>query len=106
MGVLGLILAAFAWAMVFPVLARYTQKTPALLKNAVTVALTNPHIVLLGWAAALLFPAMTLAGDTAAFFAIPCWALLGGTLPALVMQLLLRPVYRRLEQPQDGQEHP
>ena len=57
----------------------------------------NPHIVLLGWAAALVFPALVLVKEAFLILSTPGWLLVGGGLPALTVQLLLRPVYARLE---------
>lgn len=98
-GVLGLIVLLCALMLVFPLLARYTQGTLSLLKSAVVLSFTNPHVVLAGYAAAALFPALALLNARLLIIATPGWLLLGGGLTALVVQLLLRPVYARLEKP-------
>lgn len=96
-GVLGLVIAACIVTMAFPLLARYTQRVPEVLKSALLLGLTNPHIPLAGWAAALVFPALVLLNDHLIIIAPPAWLLIGTTLAALVIQLLLRPVYAKLE---------
>ena len=101
-GVLGLVITACIATMAFPLLARYTQRVPGILKSALLISLTNPHIPLAGWAAALVFPALVLLNDHLIVIATPAWLLIGTTLAALIIQLLLRPVYAKLETSTSG----
>ena len=96
-GILGLILTVCVLTLVFPLLARYTQSIPALLKSALLLSMTNPHVVIAGCAATLLFPVLVLLNESFLVIAIPAWLLVGGALAALTVQLMLKPVYARLE---------
>lgn len=97
-GILGALAVLGMLTLSFPLLARYTQSTLDLLRNALLLSLGNLWIVLAGAAAALALPALTLWQAALGTVAIPMWVLTGGSLSALVVQLLLRRVYARLEQ--------
>ena len=104
-GVVGLICIAAIWTMAFPLMIRYRTPFGKLLKNAFLLALTNPHIVLAGVAAAALFPAVGFVENVRIrMIAIPGFFLLGGVLPALAVQLLMRRVYERLESDTNREE--
>lgn len=96
-GVLGVIAAVFTLSLAFPVLTRYRLPLKTVLKNALLLSLSNPHIVLTGLAAAALFPVLGALNVYLRIIATPGWVLLGGGLPVLVQQLLMRKVYARLE---------
>ena len=96
-GVLGMIAGVFTLALAFPVLTRYRLPLRTVLKNAALLSLANPHIVLVGLAAAALFPALIVWNIDLLVIAVPGWVLLGGGLPVLAEQLLMRKVYARLE---------
>lgn len=66
-------------------------------ENALLLSLSNPHVVLMGLAAAALFPVLGALNVYLRIIATPGWVLLGGGLPVLVQQLLMRKVYARLE---------
>lgn len=96
-GVLGLIAAVFIQSLAFPVMTRYRLGLGTVLKNALLLSLANPHVVLAGLAAAVLFPVLGWLSVNLTIIAVPGWILLGGSLPALVRELLMRKVYARLE---------
>lgn len=96
-GVLGLIAGVFTLSLVFPVLTRYRLGLGTVLKNAFLLSLANPYVVLAGLAAAVLFPVLGWLSINLTIIAVPGWLLLGGSLPALVRELLMRKVYARLE---------
>ena len=96
-GVLGVIAAVFTLSLAIPVLTRYCLPLKTVLKNALLLSLSNPHIVLTGLAAAALFPVLGALNVYLRIIATPGWVLLGGGLPVLVQQLLMRKVYARLE---------
>lgn len=96
-GILGTIAVLGSATLVFPLLARYTQTTMQLLKSALLLAVGNIWIVIAGCLTAVMFPALTLWKASFGIVAIPMWILTGGSLSALVVQLLLRPVYAKLE---------
>jgi uncharacterized membrane protein YesL len=103
-GVLGIIVAIFSLSLAFPMLTRYRLPLKAVLKNALLLSLSNPHIVLMGLAAAALFPVLGTLNVYLRIIATPGWVLLGGGLPVLVQQLLMRKVYARLEAGQITEE--
>lgn len=102
-GVLGLIAGVFTLSLAFPVLTRYRLGLKTVLKNAFLLSLANPHVVLAGLAAAVLFPVLGWLSINLTIIAVPGWMLLGGSLPALVRELLMRKVYARLEAGQNTQ---
>lgn len=101
-GVLGLIAAVFIQSLAFPVMTRYRLGLGTVLKNALLLSLANPHVVLAGLAAAVLFPVLGRLSVNLTIIAVPGWILLGGSLPALVRELLMRKVYARLEAGQNA----
>lgn len=103
-GVLGMIAGVFTLTLAFPVLTRYRLSLRTVLKNAALLSLANPHIVLVGLAAAALFPALIVWNIDLLVIAVPGWVLLGGGLPVLAEQLLMRKVYARLEAGQITEE--
>ena len=103
-GVLGMIAGVFTLTLAFPVLTRYRLPLRTVLKNAALLSLANPHIVLVGLAAAALFPALIVWNIDLLGIAVPGWVLLGGGLPVLAEQLLMRKVYARLEAGQITEE--
>ena len=103
-GVLGMIAAVFTLSLAFPVLTRYRLPLRTVLKNAVILSFANPHIALAGLAAAALFPVLGMLNVYLRIVAMPGWLLLGGGLPALVEQLLMRRVYARLEAGENTEE--
>ena len=103
-GVLGMIAGVFTLTQAFPVLTRYRLPLRTVLKNAALLSLANPHIVLVGLAAAALFPALIVWNIDLLVIAVPGWVLLGGGLPVLAEQLLMRKVYARLEAGQITEE--
>ena len=103
-GVLGMIAGVFTLTLAFPVLTRYRLPLRTVLKNAARLSLANPHIVLVGLAAAALFPALIVWNIDLLVIAVPGWVLLGGGLPVLAEQLLMRKVYARLEAGQITEE--
>ena len=103
-GVLGMIAAVMTLSLAFPVLTRYRLPLRTVLKNAALLSLANPHIVLVGLAAAALFPALIVWNIDLLVIAVPGWVLLGGGLPVLAEQLLMRKVYARLEAGQITEE--
>lgn len=103
-GVLGMIMGVFTLTLAFPVLTRYRLPLRTVLKNAVLLSLANPHVVLVGLAAAALFPALIVWNIDLLVIAVPGWVLLGGGLPVLAEQLLMRKVYARLEAGQITEE--
>lgn len=96
-GALGMIASIFTLSLTFPVLTRYRLPLRAVLKNALVLSLANPHIVLADLAAAALFPVLGALNIYLRIIATPLWLLLGGGLPVLAQQLLMRKVYARLE---------
>lgn len=102
-GVLGLIGGIFTLSLAFPVLTRYRLTLGTVLKNALLLSLANPHIVLAGLAAAALFPVLGWLSINLTILAVPGWILLGGALPALVQEVLMRRVFIRLEAGQNTQ---
>ena len=103
-GVLGMIAGVFTLTLAFQVLTRYRLPLRTVLKNAALLSLANPHIVLVGLAAAALFPALIVWNIDLLVIAVPGWVLLGGGLPVLAEQLLMRKVYARLEAGQITEE--
>lgn len=102
LGVLGLIAAVFIQSLAFPVMTRYRLGLGTVLKNALLLSLANPHVVLAGLAAAALFPVLGWLSVNLTIIAVPGWILLGGSLPSLVRELLMRKVYARLEAGQNS----
>ena len=102
--VLGMIAGVFTLTLAFPVLTRSRLPLRTVLKNAALLSLANPHIVLVGLAAAALFPALIVWNIDLLVIAVPGWVLLGGGLPVLAEQLLMRKVYARLEAGQITEE--
>ena len=96
-GVLGMIAGVFTLTLAFPVLTRYRLPLKMVLKDAALLSLANPHIVIAGLAAAALFPALGAWNIDLMIIAVPGWVMLGGGLPVLVQQLLMRKIYARLE---------
>lgn len=96
-GALGMIAAVFTLTMAYPLLTRYRMRLSTVLRNALLLSLSNPHIVLAGLAAAALFPLLGSLNIYLRIIATPGWLLLGCGLPVLVEQLLMRRVYARLE---------
>ena len=84
--------------MAFPLMARYQVSFPVLLKNALLLAVANPHVILAHAAVAAVLPVLVALNGNFLVYAVPIWIFAGGAVPALVIQLLLRPVYARLEQ--------
>ena len=103
-GVLGLIAGVFILSMAFPVLTRYQLPLKMVLKNAALLSLAKPYIVLAGLAAAALFPALGAWNIELLVIAVPGWVLLGGSLPVLAVQLLMRKVFAQLEDGQNAGE--
>ena len=56
-----------------------------------------------GLAATALFPALGAWNIDLMIIAVPGWVMLGGGLPVLVQQLLMRKIYARLEEDQNGE---
>lgn len=104
LGVLGLILGVFTLTFAFPVLTRYQLPLKTVLKNSVLLSLANPHIVLLGLAAAILFPLLGWLSINLLIIAVPGELLLGASLPTFTIHLFLRKVYARLEDVQRTEE--
>ena len=102
-GVLGMIAAVFMLSLAFPVLTRYRLPLKMVLKDAALLSLANPHIVIAGLAATALFPALGAWNIDLMIIAVPGWVMLGGGLPVLVQQLLMRKIYARLEEGQSGE---
>ena len=100
-GVLGLILGIFTLSFAFPVLTRYQLPLKIVLKNAVLLSLSKPHIALAQLTAAAVFPALGWLSINLLIIAVPGELLLGYSLPAFVVQRLMQKVYARLE---DGQK--
>lgn len=96
-GVIGMLLTACVMTFLFPILARYNQPFTLLWKNALLLSLMNPHIVIAGCAAAFLFPGIVLWNNQLIAIATPAWILVGGALAALVVQILLKKVFSKLE---------
>ena len=84
--------------LAFPMMVRYQVPFFRLLKNSLLLALSNPHIILTYAASAAALPVLAVLNGNFLFYAVPVWIFAGGAVPVLVTQLLLRPVYARLEQ--------
>ena len=101
LAVFALQLAAVELTFVFPLMARYRNTWRSHMKNAMLVGVGNLPRMLLIWliwavpvGACLAFPWLRL-------YLSLVWLLIGYSSLSYVTALLLRPVFRRLEQPKD-----
>ena len=101
LAVFALQLAAVELTFVFPLMARYQNTWRSHMKNAMLVGVGNLPRMLLIWliwavpvGACLVFPWLRL-------YLSLVWLLIGYSSLSYVTALLLRPVFRRLEQPKD-----
>lgn len=84
-------------AMAFPLLARYQASLGRLLKNAVLLGLTNPFAPFAFGATLAILPAVAIWKPTLLGYIIPVGLLIGGVIPTLAVEILLRPVCAKLE---------
>lgn len=97
------------WLMVlvyiFPLLSRYEYRTGGLFYHAFLTALTNPMVTIAGLCLILVMPALAWFNGNAFFYLLLPYLLVGPALSAIIMTVLLRPVFRRIEEKREEQAH-
>lgn len=101
---IGIVLSVL-WLMemsfAFPLLSRYEYRTGALLYDAFRVAVTHPMLTILCICLLILMPALAwFNADAFYYFLLPC-LLVGGGAVALIVAVLLQPIFQRMEAKED-----
>lgn len=82
---------------IFPLLARYDYRMKQLFSGAFFLCFAHPTVTITSVALALWLPVLSLRDWNAALYCMPIWFLLGGSVSAVVLSVLLRPVFHKLE---------
>ncbi len=82
---------------VFPLLSRYEYSIRQLFSGAFFLCFAHPTVTITILVMAFWLPLLGLGDLNAAIYALPIWGLLGGSISALVISVLLRPVFDKLE---------
>lgn len=98
LGVLWLLLEGFS----FLLLARFEYRTGALLPNALQLAFKNLPAAVTYAVLTLALPALVLRAPEVASYVLPFWLLIGRSLTALAVSVLLQPAFKRLEAGKTG----
>lgn len=97
------------WLMVltyiFALLSRYEYRTGALVYGAFLTALTHPMETLAGLCLILLMPALAWFNTNAFFYLLLPYLLMGPALSAIIVSVLLRPVFRQMEEKKEENAH-
>ena len=98
------VITALVWiailGMIFPLIARYRNSLIHLLKNALILEFTNPHIFLINIVLIAAWPVIIWLYQDAFLVALPILLLIYEAFSAYMIQMLLRPVYRKVDSSQ------
>lgn len=101
---IGLVLLLLWFAIagyIFPLMARYVYNIKQLFSGAFFLCFAHPTVTITSVALALWLPLLGCNDCNAALYCMPIWLLLGGSVSALVISVLLRPVFHKLESTQE-----
>lgn len=97
------------WLMVcvyiFALLSRYEYRTGALIYSAFLTALMNPMVTIAGLCLILVMPALAWFNGNAFFYLLLPYLLVGPALSAMIVSVLLRPVFRRMEEKKEEETY-